>query len=559
MLFLYDSTLHVPAIFSWPGRLPAGLRLAGQFRSIDIVPTVLELLGLASRPTSGASRAEAMLHGTRIPDNESYAESLYGQLHFGWSPLRALRGEGWKLIEAPRAELYRVRDDPGETRNLIETRPPVVTGMRSRLASHVARDGPPAAPAAGGVDAAAAERLAALGYVGAGFFAGKPSGADPKDKIGEYQAYRRDTVRALRLFRQRDLDGAIRLLSRLSQAATADGKDILERRSFNVEYFLGRSLLERARYGEAIPHLESALAMAPTSVPSQVFLAQALGGERRTAEALAVIDKGLSRAPENAELLAARGGLLLRRGDLTGARVALERARERDPSSVSLRVDLATLYRNQGALDLAQSAADEALKLEPKSPQALVERGLVQGARGNEAEAAQMLRRALDASPDNADALFYLAAIELRAGRASSALPLLERLTTVAPEYPEARRALAAARGAAGLRPTGAAPASRPASPATIDRGAVHLRIIRVGTASLAAEAVRRAASGESFEALARALSEEGSAAQGGDLGFVRTADLAEPLRSAAATLAVGETSPVLATPNGYVLLKRER
>src|SRR4029077_15669778 len=99
-----------------------------------------------------------------------------------------------------------------------EQRAPLASGMRSRLAVYEKADGgaKATAPTGGeGVDAAAAERLAALGYVGGGLFVGAPSGADPKDKVGEYEAYKRDTVRALRLFRDRDIDGAIRILGPL--------------------------------------------------------------------------------------------------------------------------------------------------------------------------------------------------------------------------------------------------------------------------------------------------------------------------------------------------------
>ena len=127
MMLVYDSTLRVPLILSRPGALPAGARVAGQFRSVDLMPTLLELLGVPAPPARGQGR---------IPDNESYAESLYGQIHFGYAPLRALRAEGWKLIDAPRAELYRVAEDPGETKNLIDTRASVATAVRTRLATY---------------------------------------------------------------------------------------------------------------------------------------------------------------------------------------------------------------------------------------------------------------------------------------------------------------------------------------------------------------------------------------------------------------------------------------
>jgi parvulin-like peptidyl-prolyl isomerase len=74
-----------------------------------------------------------------------------------------------------------------------------------------------------------------------------------------------------------------------------------------------------------------------------------------------------------------------------------------------------------------------------------------------------------------------------------------------------------------------------------------------------AEEALRRALSGEDFAALARALSEDPSAPRGGDLGLVRVSDLAEPLRSAAAALGSGRLSALLETPQGYVVLKRDR
>ena len=121
-------------------------------------------------------------------------------------------------------------------------------------------------------------------------------------------------------------------------------------------------------------------------------------------------------------------------------------------------------------------------------------------------------------------------------------MPLFERLLRKSPRYPGAEAALAFARGAAPAR-----------------RGGLPLRLIRVRDLSRAEAALRRAAAGEDFAALARELSEDPSAAHGGDLGLVRAADLAEPLRSAAAALAPGAVSALLETPDGYVILKRER
>jgi parvulin-like peptidyl-prolyl isomerase len=133
--------------------------------------------------------------------------------------------------------------------------------------------------------------------------------------------------------------------------------------------------------------------------------------------------------------------------------------------------------------------------------------------------------------------------VELRAGRAEAAVPLLARLVQKAPEYPQARATLELARDRAATPPP----------------GSVRLRLLRVADRSQAETIAARLKAGESFATVARVESADASAAQGGDLGSVRVGDLAEPRRSAAAALAPGEVSPVLDTPAGFVLLKRDK
>jgi choline-sulfatase len=533
MLFVYDSTLRVPLLISWPGRLPAGARIRGQFRSVDLLPSLLDLLALPAVPTSGVSRAAALRSGARIPDNESYAESFYGSLHFGYAPLRALRGDGWKYIDAPRAELYRVADDPAEAKNLLGTRAQVAAAMRTRLRAYDASRAAQKPP----VDAEAAERLAALGYLGGGFFTGAPSGADPKDRLANFEANQRQMREALRLYRAADLAGAIRIFSRLAGGTAT---------SFNVEYYLGRSLLDTHRPAEAAAHLEKAAELAPTSTVAWAYLARAYVDQEQLTGALRAVDRGLRAAPDNPDLLAMRGRILLAQGDTAAARATLEKARSGDPRDPHVHVDLANVYRSTGDLVRARSEAEEALRLDPKSADAHVTWGLVLGALRREPEAADAFRAALRLQPDHADALFYLGSVELRAGRRAAAVPLFERLVRAAPRYPGAEASLALARSQA-----------VPAAPTR--RDGIALRLIRVRDRARAETAARRAAAGEDFAALARELSEDASAARGGDLGVVRPADLAEPLRSAAAALAPGARSPLLATPSGYVLLKRDQ
>ena len=105
--------------------------------------------------------------GREMADAPSYAESLYPQLELGWAPLYAWRDGDYKLIDAPRPELYDLEHDATEKTNLVARAAARVAGqMRRGLAG-----GAPAGRArrrGGDVDPETAERLRSLGYVGGG-------------------------------------------------------------------------------------------------------------------------------------------------------------------------------------------------------------------------------------------------------------------------------------------------------------------------------------------------------------------------------------------------------
>ncbi|MGE0454562.1 MAG: sulfatase-like hydrolase/transferase [Vicinamibacteria bacterium] len=539
-LFVYDSTLRVPMLFRWPGQLPAGKRIGGQYRSVDLLATLLELLGAPAVPTSGASRAAALRAGGRIPENESYAESLFGQLHFGWAPLRALRGEGFKYVDAPRPELYHLGADAGETRNLAEERAALAAAMRDRLRTY---DRVEARAPAVSADPQAAERLAALGYLGGAFFRGTPSGTDPKDRVGEYQAFHAASARAVSLFEKGDFAAVVRELQPLTAPVRGrDGRS--ERRdSFAVSFYLGRALLELGRFAEAIAPLEVALRLSPRTTTLRAALAHAQAGAGRFEEALATTEAGLAESPRHVALLRMKGRLLLQRGATEQALAALQAGREADPRDVLLRADLANALRGLGRLPEALAEAEAAVEVDPRSAEALVAQGACLAQLGRFDEARAAMARALESAPGHPDAMFFLALADLREGRKAEAAATLEDLLRRAPSYPRAREALAEARAA-----------TAPAAP-----GRLRLRIIRVYDEERAQAVIRRLRASEDFGTVARALSQDPTAPQGGDLGRIRVADLAEPLRTAASRLGPGAIVGPIVTADGLVLLKRER
>jgi arylsulfatase A-like enzyme len=172
-LFVYDATLHVPLVLRGHG-LPAGRRQATPVGLADLAATLLARVGGAGPSLPGRD-----LTATPLPAVPLYAETLAPRLDFGWSDLRAWRDSRFKLVRAPRPELYDVDADPGETRDLARSDPRRTAAMDAALGEALAAMGE--RESVRRPDSEAAERLRALGYAqGPG---GTGSGADPKDRV----------------------------------------------------------------------------------------------------------------------------------------------------------------------------------------------------------------------------------------------------------------------------------------------------------------------------------------------------------------------------------------
>ena len=192
-IFLYEGTLHVPLIVRAPGLSPQ--RVGGLASLVDVMPSVLDLFGLAPMPGDGMSLVPAVRGRHDLPERTVYAESMYAR-RFGWSPLRALRDGRFKLVDAPRPELYDLDTDPFEEHDLSGERPQLVKAMQAALPAFdvdCGRDASATTQSAASPEVRA--RLASLGYT-----AGMPTlapgtGTDPKDHIQEYNAARRNILR----------------------------------------------------------------------------------------------------------------------------------------------------------------------------------------------------------------------------------------------------------------------------------------------------------------------------------------------------------------------------
>jgi arylsulfatase A-like enzyme/Tfp pilus assembly protein PilF len=438
--FLYQSTLRVPLLLRGPG-IPPGTRLGVTARSVDLFPTVLDLMGIhppAGLKLSGRSLAGAFMRGVKVAEEPAYAESLLPLLHFGWSDLRMLRDGRWKYIQAPRPELYDLRDDPGETRNLAPSETNRAAALRAGLEArlHVERASAQASPAGAGVPADLLEKLGALGYLGAGTAsAGAEAGADPKDKIEEYKVVNRLVRDGLVRLRQKDYAGSV-----------SDFQELRRRgiESFEVRYYMARALVGLGRHREAAPEFEAAITRLPGFSAAYLALADCRLALKDAPGALDALAKGEAAVPKDPRLFEREGQVLRKLGRLGDSARAYRAAVALAPKDALLRVELGELLRDSGDTAEAIASLREGVALDPEQGSFWNSLGMVLGAKGDLAEAEKAFAEALRCGGPEAQQYAYNRGLALlRLGRRDEAAALFRKSLELDPRFEPARARLA--------------------------------------------------------------------------------------------------------------------
>jgi arylsulfatase A-like enzyme len=147
---IYDSVLKVPLILSAPRQLPRDTTVDTVVESIDLAPTVLEVLGIPV-PSSYEGRSLVPLiagdeetsanPGAAFAELGPYIQSIRtDRWHYVYNP-RELSSPGSRhndagrrgVFDIAREELYDVREDPAQLHNVADRHPEVVAELRDRL------------------------------------------------------------------------------------------------------------------------------------------------------------------------------------------------------------------------------------------------------------------------------------------------------------------------------------------------------------------------------------------------------------------------------------------
>ena len=397
----YETCLRVPLIFQGP-EIVQGRRIADRVGTVDIVPTILDLLGFAvPAHVQGRSLAPLLLsESSELAPTPYYSESLSPRLTHGFGELRVLYRGGYKYIHGPRPELFDLERDPLELRDLSaensDLREQMKTGLESIIATHSRPED--AASAAHQVDDDTRRRLEALGYIS---MTGdelpssvaevlSEAGAPPQDRVGDInlasQLRRQLAAGSYRLARKT----ALRLLEPVPDHDFYRGQ-------------LARALLGLGRLDEAALVVDTSSRISGANLDPFLDVAEALfDGDRRP--------RGLEMAQRLTSAETTVEGLLL----------------------------VARMQSDEGHAGVDATLA-EALELDPEHPGARREMARRWTETGEHAEAEKLLLALLAERPLDLDTNLVYADLLEKDGRVDEVIVRLERMERIHPRACDVR------------------------------------------------------------------------------------------------------------------------
>jgi tetratricopeptide (TPR) repeat protein len=359
---------------------------------VDVAPTLLQALDIPRPPSfQGHGWFGAILGKEKTGSPAGvYCETYYPN-EFGWSELRSWRTRDYKYILGPEPELYDLRIDSGEQKNLIAAKSAVAEQYKSALQAFEARFANQKATVEAQTQLSAEdqERFRALGYIGGPSQGRRPEALlrpDPKGKIDIYLLISRAMTQITQRQFQRALDTLRELLQRDSSITTVHsllGQCYLQLKKYKEAeqafelvlkqepdrlyplFYLGLAHFQQHQYDKAVPLLEKAILVDPKFFPAYNYLGLIYSDLGQASRAIDVFSKAAA-IQENFQTYQMLGFLYAKQKQLEKAVAAFQKAAALEPDNALVHFHLAGVYALQGRKELAQKEFQTAVRLDPR-------------------------------------------------------------------------------------------------------------------------------------------------------------------------------------------------
>jgi len=463
-VFLYDTTLKVPLIFSCPGLITEGKIIEGQVRLIDVMPTILDFLQVErNKEIQGESLIGLMKGRIKSLNLPAYSESLYAKLRYNWSALQSFRTAEWKYIKSPEPELYNTKNDPQELVNLAGSRMDVVKELDNRLEIFLtATSSSGEAAATAEMDEETRRKLMSLGYIGGD---AAPGSEDPVPR------------KLIQVMEKMNLSA--RLANEgLIDKAIEGFREVVKIDPKNTEAYinLAQCYAGLGKYDEAITHFEIAASFKPdnpeiindigTCYTEKMDFNKALDQLNKAIEldaeftqayynrglvhrklgnwqhAIEDYDKAIELDAEFAKAYSNRGGVYEKSGNYQRAIEDYDKAIELDPKSAEVYYNRGVVYQRSGNHQQAIKDYHNVIELKPRFKPAYYNRGLAYDKSGNHQQAIGDYIKAIELDPQFALAYVRLAKDYEKQEQYEAAIEAWKKVSEIGPQQHEAQKNL---------------------------------------------------------------------------------------------------------------------
>ena len=436
---VYDATQRVPLIVRLPGKAVAGHRCQQPVPLVDLAPTFLELLRLrVPAPMTGRSLSAA-LSGQPIENRLCFGGTDDPFLQNGWSPLQFLVDGDWKYIRSTKPELYDLKQDPGERKNLAGSTDPELARRFAQMEQQLddlQQTLVPRKTAAVQLSANEQRALESLGYLGGRKVENSTGTGEILPDVKDMLPFDSAAQEAHELLHAGQIEPAMVKL-----------KEIIAKSPTHVaaRIFLGEALQNQNQLKAAITSYQDALKIKPDSTDALLHLGTAFVIQGRLNEAIAKFDEAVRVDPESSAAHYNLGLGLAQLGRLDEAIAHYREAIEHDSGFADVQTALGNALIAMGQTDDAIACFKQELQINPRAVDARINLAVLQSQSQPQA-AHQYLLEAIQINPKNAQAQYNLGAFLMLRGKASEAIEPLSEAVRLAPNHPRARKELERAR-----------------------------------------------------------------------------------------------------------------
>ena len=427
-VFLYDTTLKVPLVFHCPRIMPKGKIIEEQVRTVDIMPTILDILDIKIPAWVQGKTLIPLIEKRHSKGFDSYAETYFPLLSNGWSPLKTIRTEKYKFIKAPKPELYDLLNDPQELRNIVKEKAKTAKEMGDRLEELERMFSSEEAPPKRALSFEEREKLRSLGYVD--FFEEgdleRSSLPDPKDKIKIFSQIQK----AYDFFWKRRFGEAKEILKRVLP---------LDPDNPGIHYLLARLHFKDAKLEEVIQELNKVLQVNNRNTDALLLLGLCYLNINQPDKAIEELEKISQIIPQDVDSLSLLSIAYRDKQNFTKSLEYIEKAIAINRVNIKWRLQYAETLDLMREDEKALREFESIMEKYPTNPRVYSSLGLFYMNRGEFEKGVNFLERSVQLAP-SPEIYYYLGFAYKKVGRTKEAVESLKRYLELAPPAEEEKK-----------------------------------------------------------------------------------------------------------------------